>query len=233
MTDSQRYCRLQALWILKRIKGLGPKKIKSILEAVEDPGCLLERSAAEALAGRCVIDAETVREFHRFKDGGEFEREFEACEARGIQMVGIGSPEYPQNLAGIYDAPVILYVKGRLIAEDEAAIGVVGTRHPSIYGIRTSRKISAELAESGLTIVSGLARGIDAEAHRGALEVKGRTVAVLGCGVDKVYPGEHRELYEKISGQGAVISEYPPGTEPLRFNFPQRNRIISGLSLGG
>jgi DNA processing protein len=147
-------------------------------------------------------------------------------------MLSLLDPDYPKLLASIYDPPLILYVKGTLIPEDQAALAIVGTRHPSAYGIRTAGRFASELAARGLTIVSGLARGIDGEAHRAALRAKGRTIAVLGSGLDVIYPEEHRELFAAISEAGAVVSEFPLGTEPAAFNFPRRNRVISGLSIG-
>jgi len=127
---------------------------------------------------------------------------------------------------------MILYVKGTLIPEDEAAVAMVGTRHATAYGLRTARRLASELAERGITVVSGLARGIDGEAHRGALRAGGRTLAVLGCGLDQVYPRDHGRLYEEISEHGALVSEFPLGTEPEPFHFPMRNRIIAGLAMG-
>ncbi len=161
-----------------------------------------------------------------------FARDWDECRQNGIQMISIEDSVYPQNLAKIFDPPLILYAKGNFIPEDEFSIAIVGSRHPSAYGIRMAAKFSSELTERGMTIVSGFARGIDAEAHRSALRVKGRTIAVLGCGLDILYPKEHAALYQQIAETGAVISEFPLGTIPQAFNFPRRNRIITGLSCG-
>jgi DNA processing protein len=126
----------------------------------------------------------------------------------------------------------VLYVKGTITEEDAWALAVVGTRRTSVYGREAARRLTAALARSGVTIVSGLARGIDGEAHQAALKAGGRTIAVLGCGIDQVYPPEHRRLAQQVVAQGALVSGYPLGTKPEGRNFPPRNRIISGLSLG-
>ncbi len=158
------------------------------------------------------------------------ERELTRARDHGVRIVTAECPDYPDSLRKISDPPLILYVKGDLRQEDGFAI--VGTRRPTQYGLKVTRRIAAELARSGLTIVSGLARGIDTEAHRGALEAKGRTIAVLGCGIDVVYPPENRGLMQEITGSGAIVTENPFGTLPEAGYFPARNRIISGLSRG-
>ena len=138
---------------------------------------------------------------------------------------------YPAYLKNIYDPPLVLYMKGT-IQEEEKYLAVVGSRRATSYGLDMAKKISRELAECGITVVSGMARGVDSFAHMGALEVKGRTIAVLGCGLDIVYPYENKKLMENIIESGACLSEYLPGTTPVPGNFPARNRIISGISLG-
>lgn len=139
---------------------------------------------------------------------------------------------YPAALRTIADPPSPLYVRGTLVDGDARAVAIVGARAASHYGTGVARRLASELVRCGVTVVSGLARGIDAAAHIGALEAGGRTIAVLGCGVDVVYPPEHRALMAEVIAHGAVLSEHPPGTPPLRHHFPARNRIISGLSLG-
>lgn len=141
-------------------------------------------------------------------------------------------PSYPGLLRTIADPPRILYLRGTLRDEDRTAVAVVGARRASAYGIAVAEWLGQELARCAVTVVSGLARGIDAAAHRGALRGGGRTIGVLGCGVDIAYPREHARLMAQIIAAGAVVSEYPPGTPPLKHHFPARNRIISGLSLG-
>ena len=139
---------------------------------------------------------------------------------------------YPDALRWLPDPPPVLYARGELLPQDRLAIAVVGSRRPSRYGRSMAERFGAELAEQGFTVVSGLARGVDGLAHRGALRAGGRTIAVLGCGVNRVYPPEHRGLCEDICAQGAVLSEFGFDTRPQRWNFPRRNRIISGLTLG-
>mgnify|MGYP001115180768 CR=1 FL=1 len=150
----------------------------------------------------------------------------------GVAVIVWGDPEYPSRLQAIASAPPVLYVRGGLAREDEAAVAIVGSRRATAYGEDMAGELARELGRRGLTIVSGLARGIDAAAHRGALEVGARTVAVLGHGLDQTYPPEHRDLAESVAASGVLLSEFPLGTAPLRPHFPRRNRIISGLSLG-
>jgi DNA processing protein len=147
-------------------------------------------------------------------------------------MVRWPSPAYPSRVAGIFDPPLVLWVRGCLEVLSQPSIAIVGSRNASVYGEETAARLGSDLARHGAVIVSGLARGIDAAAHRGALAAGGRTIAVLGCGPDVVYPPEHGALMEEVVRTGAVVSELPPGTRPLPFHFPRRNRVISALSLG-
>ena len=149
-----------------------------------------------------------------------------------IHAVAIDDAAYPAALRTIADPPPVLYVRGTVRPGDARAVAVVGTRRASAYGAQAARYLAGGLARNGVTVVSGLARGIDAVAHDAALLAGGRTLAVLGCGVDVIYPPEHRRLAERIVGSGALLAEVPPGTPPLRFHFPRRNRIISGLCAG-
>lgn len=148
------------------------------------------------------------------------------------KTLSFNDADYPRNLKYIYDPPQSIYIKGEITPEDNIAIAVVGSRYASYYGLRNAEHFSFELAARGITIISGLARGVDSAAHRGALKAKGRTIAVLGSGLKVIYPPENRKLAEEITRNGAVISEFPLDTPPHRQNFPRRNRIISGLSLG-
>ena len=157
---------------------------------------------------------------------------FEKLKRLNIKYICFNEKRYPKSLLDIPSYPLVLYVKGTIKKEDSNSIAIVGSRNMSFYGREVSTTFSRDLALKGITIVSGLAKGIDTKAHEGALEVGGRTLAVLGCGLDIVYPKENEELSRKITRSGALISEYPPGYPPLPRNFPARNRIISGLSKG-
>ncbi|MFA5159184.1 MAG: DNA-processing protein DprA [Candidatus Omnitrophota bacterium] len=159
------------------------------------------------------------------------EKEIELCAQKGINFLFYSGRDYPAILKEITDPPLLLYKKGTLLENDRNAIAIVGTRHPSFYGRTQAKRFARELAARGLTIISGLARGIDQAAHDGALHVSyGRTIAVMGCGLDVIYPKEHEDLFGRIEERGVVLSEYPLGTLPLPENFPRRNRILSGLS---
>lgn len=151
---------------------------------------------------------------------------------RGIKVFAATDRDYPQNLKKIADPPPVLYVKGQILPQDEMAVGVVGARYATVYGRQVTERLTRELVAAGLTIVSGMARGVDSFAHKSAIEAGGRTIAVLGSGVDLIYPPENRGLYEQIIKKGAVVSEFPLGFPSVPSNFPARNRIISGLSLG-
>ena len=159
-------------------------------------------------------------------------RELKELEKKKFYYIALSDKEYPEYLKEISDPPVVLYVKGRLLKEDKFSLSIVGARKASSYGKDVAEKFSHDLAKCGFTIVSGLARGIDSAVHSGALKAKGRTIAVLGSGVDIIYPPENRSLADSISESGAVISEFPLSTKPFSSNFPRRNRIISGLTKG-
>ena len=185
--------------------------------------------ALRQVAGIGPITAEAMRRF----PWRRMLREDQARVAKvGLTVIVWGDPEYPARLRAIASAPPVLYLRGALEPEDEAAVAIVGSRRATAYGEEMAGELARELGRRGLTIVSGLARGIDAAAHRGALDAGARTVAVLGNGLDQTYPPEHRELAAAVAASGALVSEFPLGTAPLRPHFPRRNRIISGLSLG-
>lgn len=157
----------------------------------------------------------------------------EICENHGIGIISIYEDSYPSLLKEIYDPPITIYAKGELPDPDSLNISVVGTRHATGRALRASFETGFYLSSAGINVVSGLAMGIDAESHRGSIKSGGKTTAILGCGVDKVYPACNRRVAEEILRQGGcILSEYPPGTEPLKYHFPERNRIISGLSAG-
>lgn len=161
-----------------------------------------------------------------------FAHEMTCIEAAHISIISIADAHYPQSLRWTPDPPLLLYLQGTIEQEDGLSVAVVGSRKPSNYGKAMAQRFSAELVQHGFTVVSGLARGIDSQAHRSALQAGGRTIAVLGSGLNVIYPPENRRLCESIRGQGAVLSEFPLDTKPDRWNFPRRNRIISGLALG-
>ena len=140
--------------------------------------------------------------------------------------------DYPTNLRYVYQPPATIYLEGSIIAQDQIAIAIVGSRRATDYGLNNAERIGFELASRGIAVISGLARGVDSAAHRGALRAKGRTIAVLGSGLNRIYPPENKKLAQEVAQNGALISEFTPDTPPHRENFPRRNRIISGLSLG-
>ncbi|WP_069649623.1 DNA-processing protein DprA [Caloranaerobacter ferrireducens] len=168
----------------------------------------------------------------KYKDKHYYEDYRSKVEKSGAKIITIFDVNYPRHLKNIYNPPKVIYIKGSLEIKDEISIAIVGARKATAYGKWVAEKFAKELAGLGITIVSGLARGIDTKAHEGALITKGRTIAVLGNGIDSVYPKANKTLFEKIQNNGAIITEYPLGVQPLPYNFPMRNRIISGLSLG-
>ncbi len=178
------------------------------------------------------IDAKTRESIISFRQKVDPKIYLETVYERGIKVVSLIDRDYPANLRQISDAPPVLYYKGNLLPEDDLAIAVVGARYATVYGRQVTEKFVYDLVSNGLTIVSGLARGIDSIAHKTALDAGGRTIAVLGCGVDLIYPPENKILAEKIVQNGVLVSEFPLGFPSVPSNFPARNRIISGLSLG-
>lgn len=161
-----------------------------------------------------------------------WEKEAGEAKKRGVTLVTIFDDSYPAGLRTIHDPPPVLYVRGTLLPADERALAIVGSRQATVYGKTVSYRLARDLAAEGVTVVSGMARGIDSAAHRGALEGGGRTIAVLGSGLDRVYPPENRRLAEEISGGGALVTEFSFGSAPEKWRFPMRNRTVSGLSLG-
>lgn len=173
-----------------------------------------------------------VQALKQYELEAALEREWKKVKEMGCRVLTPADADYPDQLREIHDPPPVLYMFGSFSPRDEVALAIVGARQASHYGRQAARWISSDLAAAGVTIVSGLARGIDTEAHRAAIDAGGRTLAVLGSGLDRPYPRENRSLCEKIAGDGAVLSPFPLGAEPLAMNFPARNRIISGLSFG-
>lgn len=218
-------------WLaLKLIPGLGTRTSGKLLDRFRTPQAVFRATRTELEgAGASGTVAQSIASGCTFEDAvAQQEKMAEA----GAELVTIGDPRYPQVLRDIFDPPIVLFTRGRTDLLQSLALGMVGTRRPTPYGVAVAERLSADLAHAGLTIASGLARGIDAAAHKGCLAAGGDTVAVLGCGVDVVYPSENRKLYAEIAAKGLIISEFPMGSTAFPQNFPIRNRIISGISVG-
>ncbi len=222
--------RLKALIGLNMFCDIGSARLKKLLDYFGKPENIL-KAPCEELMGVSGIGKEIARKVTSLKEK-DIDEEFDLVRKYNLKIITLDDAEYPENLRHIPDPPIVLYVKGALEAEDKFSIGIVGSRRASFYGLSCAEKFAGDLANCGMTIVSGLARGIDTSSHRGALKAGGRTIAVIGSGFKHLYPAENKELAEEISRSGAVISEFPMDAKPLPQNFPCRNRIISGLSLG-
>ena len=229
MTTPARDCLVR----LNQMEGLGSATIHRLLKATQAPEEIfqLSRDAIRQILGHFATE-EVLRQIERVPSGEEVKKEYQRAQETGVTVVTILDCDYPKLLKEIPDPPPVLYVKGTLMEEDLAAVAMVGTRLPSPYGLYVARTLGGELASSGLTIVSGLAQGIDAASHEGALEKGGRTIAVLRHGLSHLYPPGHRKLGLRIAQSGPLISEFPMEFPPIPSNFPRRNRVISGLSLG-
>jgi DNA processing protein len=221
----------EARWALGLVPQLGGVALKGLLSAFGSARKAWE-ATPQALLAVPGISRAMAQAMRRFRQERALRDDRARVKEAGVGVIVWGDPEYPARLQEIASVPPILYLRGTLEREDEAAVAIVGARHATAYGEDVARELAAALACRGLTIVSGLARGIDAAAHRGAIEGGGRTLAVLGSGLDQIYPAEHAGLADEVAAHGAVMSEFPLGTPPLRLHFPRRNRIISGLSLG-
>lgn len=216
---------------LSLASGIGPKLQSTLLEHFGSAASVLTQTVESLVSvngiglksATSICNPELLDEAHQI---------LQECERLKIDVLDPLHSEYPQRLREICDPPSVLYRRGALLAQDELAIGIVGSRRCTAYGRRHAERLAAALSRAGFTIVSGLARGIDAAAHRGALQAGGRTLAILASGVKQIYPPEHRELADEISQQGALLSEMPLDQRPLPGLFPQRNRIISGICLG-
>ncbi|OGX27764.1 MAG: DNA protecting protein DprA [Omnitrophica WOR_2 bacterium RIFCSPHIGHO2_02_FULL_48_11] len=222
---------IDALLILNAIPGLGPNRLKKLLQQFGSAGKIFTSGVRE-LTAEGVISAGVAENILSFAKEDYLRQEYVLLKKHNVKIVTHSEGDYPKNLKEIPGAPLVLYVKGVLKPEQILAVGMVGSRQASVYGSSTAEKFATELSELGITIVSGLAKGIDTAAHRGALRAKGATLAVLGCGLAQIYPKENIRLAEEIIVRGALISEFGMTMPPLAQNFPQRNRIISGLSLG-
>ena len=218
-------------WVgFSRIPGIGRIRVSQLKEhfgSLEDAW-----KAQETELRRAGLDSRSVDNLLLLRGKIALDAEMEKLERYNVSVLTCEDPRYPARLKEIHDYPPVLYVRGNLISTDEPCLAVVGTRRPSIYGRQVTEEVASDLARSKITITSGLAKGIDSIAHRAALDVTGKTVAVFASGLDIVYPAENAKLAQAIMEQGALISEYPLGVKPKPENFPLRNRIMSGLSLG-
>jgi DNA processing protein len=221
----------EVYWLaLSKAPGIGLKRFYKLIKTFGDPRQVWQAGLSELSP---VIGRKVAVDFIQFRRKFSMEKEWEQLEKGGYKIVLVNDRSYPGLLKKIHDPPPVLYYKGEFRPEDQFAVAVVGSRAATPSGLSIARELAAGLAVQGITVVSGLARGIDSAAHRGALSVKGgRTIAVLGSGIDRVYPPENKDLMEEISDHGVVCSEFPLGTNPFPGNFPARNRVISGLSLG-
>ena len=218
-------------WIgLKAVPGIGNVTFRRLLERFDTPEAVLNAPAA-ALAGIRGITSAIIEGIHNGEWRRFAEEECRRLEASTARLVSYISCDYPKSLFEIPDPPPFLYVKGT-VHSPEVSIAIVGSRRATSYGLMTTGKLAEGLASHGVCVVSGMARGVDTAAHKGALQAGGRSIGVLGCGVDMVYPPENRALFEEMADKGCLVSEFPLGTLPLAENFPRRNRIISGLSRG-
>lgn len=224
MSDPRRY------WVgFNLVKGIGAVRLGNLLEFFGNPE-IAWNAPASALR-EAGLGPKVIENFLQVRKSVSLESVWERIQSQGITVLTWDDEGYPRRLKEIQQTPPVLYVRGEIIPDDDWAVAIVGTRRVTPYGRQVAEELGAMLGRSGLTIVSGLARGVDAIAHRACLDAGGRTLAVLGCGVDRIYPPEHHRLAARVIENGALISDYAPGTPPEGVNFPPRNRIIAGLSL--
>ena len=217
-------------WVgFNMVKGIGAVRFKALLDAFGNAETAWNASP-EALAG-AGLSQKVIESFQRVRKGVSLEQVWERIQSLGVEVLTWNDEGYPRHLKEIDQPPPVLYIRGALQPEDEWAVAIVGTRRVTAYGRQVAEEVATTLARNGVTIVSGLARGVDSIAHQAALNAGGRTLAVLGNGVDLIYPPENRRLADQIMAHGALVSDYALGTQPDGINFPPRNRIISGLSL--
>ncbi len=220
----------KAYWVgFNHIKGIGAVRLMALIEyfgsAQDAWGATQSQLAQSGLSQKLAERVVSLR------SSLDLEKIIAQITQKNIQIITLGSPDYPKHLAEVDQPPPVLYVRGSLLDEDRWAVALVGTRTVTAYGNQITYELASILANHGVTVVSGLARGVDTVAHAATIKAGGRSIAVLGCGVDRIYPPENRNLADQLINQGALISDYPPGTPPDSSNFPPRNRIISGLSL--
>ena len=222
--DDKRY------WIgFNLIKGIGAVRMQALIQHFGD--LEVAWKAAPADLAEAGLGAKVIERVLQAREEVDLRKLWEKIESQGIKILTWQDEAYPGRLKEIDQPPPVLYIRGEYLPDDLFAVAIVGTRRVTAYGRQITEEISSFLAANGITVISGLARGVDAIAHQSTLKAGGRTIAVLGCGVDKIYPPEHRGLAEQMMERGAIISDYALGTPPDASNFPPRNRIISGLSL--
>lgn len=217
---------------LGKVEGLGVRGAHSLVRRFGSPQAVYAASLTDLES--CGTPARVARDIFAQKGRAEAEKEINSAGKQGVRVIAPSTEDYPPLLRQIADPPLVLYTRGEAsrLSYHAHAVAMVGTRRPSAYGSSVAHRLAGDLAQRQVVIVSGLARGIDSASHRGALEAGGQTVAVLGSGLDVIYPRENKKLAEKVIENGALVSEFPLGTPPVPENFPIRNRIISGLSLG-
>ncbi|MGQ9677819.1 MAG: DNA-processing protein DprA [bacterium] len=211
------------------IPGMTEFRLKNLIARFETPEVILGADI-DGLVKIEGVNEKLAQAIVSYQRSPELQEQIATAQRLGVKVISYLDDEFPDNLKGVAHMPPVLFLRGEIQERDRMAVAVVGTRFPSPYGIKVAKRLGQELARAGITVVSGLARGVDTYAHRGALEAGGRTIAVLGCGIDVYYPPENRDLCETIVKNGAVVSEFPLGTDPLAMNFPKRNRIISALA---
>jgi len=218
-------------WLaLRMVPGLGTRRSALVLERFRTPQAAFRASRSELeAAGLSGALAQSIASGCSFDDAADQQQKLRKA---GAQLITINDERYSRMLREIFDPPAVLFALGRVDLLASTSIGVVGTRHPTPYGVAATERLSGDLARAGLTITSGMARGIDTTAHKAALAAEGSTIAVLGCGVDIIYPSENRKLASEIASKGLIISEFPMGSPAFPQNFPIRNRVVSGLSCG-
>jgi len=223
---------IEALVALNLISGVGPIRTRHLLDHFGgDPVAVLGASQTE-LDRVPGIGEQIAAGIARWESEADLAGEMRRIQESGVTVLGFTDPEYPALLKQIYDPPPVLYVKGRLIPEDMQGVAVVGSRLTTSYGMEVARKLGYQLAFTGVSVVSGGARGADTAAHQGSLSAQGRTVAVLGTGIDRVFPAENRDLFDRIAECGALVTSFPFGRSADRGTFPSRNRIVAGMTLG-
>jgi DNA processing protein len=221
----------EALIALNMIEHLGPIRLRQLLECFGEATAILKASREELGRVRG-IGEDTAEAIASWEQTVDLDRELQRIAQFGCHVVTQGDEVYPPLLREIYDPPIVLYVRGQLTTRDKNAVALVGTRQTTFYGLESARKLAYQLAHVGVTVVSGGARGVDTAAHRAALAAGGRTVAILGTGINIVFPPENADLFERIIGQGAVITQFPFNRQADRQSFPIRNRIVAGMTLG-